>query len=102
MISKACDPAEFFRKVETHDVLEMIYTAEQKATSVERILYHPNRCNTAKRTACREYAEALKSLIGYFRYPIRPPVSETLLEHFQHSETAIERNRASMFDAPTT
>jgi hypothetical protein len=93
MISETCDLAEFFRKVETRDLLEMIYTAEQEATSAERSLYHPKGCPEANRKACHDYVEALKSLIGYLRYNVRLPVSEAWLEYFQHAESEIERYR---------
>lgn len=98
MISETCDLAEFFQKAETRDVLEMIYTAEQEATWAERSLYHPKRCGEANRKACREYVEALKSLIGYLRYNVRLPISEAWRVYFQHAETEIERYRR----APTT
>ena len=100
MISETCDLAEFFRNVETRDVLEVIYTAEQEATSAERSLYRPKRCPDADRRACREYVEALKSLIGYLRYNVRLPISEAWLEYFQHAESEISRYRRSPSGTP--
>jgi hypothetical protein len=102
MISEACDLAEFFRNVETRDIQDVIYTAEQEATSAERSLYHPRRCQEANRKDCREYVEALKSLIGYLRYHVRPPISEEWLGYFQHAEMELMRNRRSPKTSPTS
>lgn len=89
MISESYDLAEFFRSVSFRNSQDLIYNAVQEATGAERHLYRLDRSRNM--AACRDYVNALKSLIDYLRYQTRPPVSEHWLVHFQAMETALRQ-----------
>ena len=99
MISESYDVSEFFRKINPSDTLDLIHAAEQEATSAERSIYHPHRDLGASEGKCREYANALKSLIGYLRYPMHPPVEKRYRTLFQDAQVRLRQRRHGMFDS---
>lgn len=99
MISESYELSEFFRKINPSDKLELIHAAEQEATSAERALYHPRRALGASDGTCREYVEGLKSLIGYLRYHIRPPVAEKWHALFRDAEAKLGQHRHAMIES---
>lgn len=99
MISESYDLSEFFRKVKLNDPSELILTAEQEATSAERALYHPHRDLGASEGTCRQYVDGLKSLIGYLRYHMRPPVAEKWRALFRDAEGKLGQYRHAMIES---
>lgn len=99
MISESYDLSEFFRNVSLNDISELIFTAEQEATSAERALYHPRRALGASDGTCREYVVGLKSLIGYLRYHMRPPVAEKWRALFHDAEGKLGHVRHAMIES---
>lgn len=91
MISESCDIKEFFREIAPGDALDLIHAAEKEATAAERRLYKTQKASGNIQTCCREYADALKTLIGYLRYSVKTPVSPKWLPLFQDAQKAFLR-----------
>ena len=72
MISTRCDISDFVEAIENKDYLDIIYLADQEATAAER-LYFKNGVDVNEKHKCsRDYASALKNLISFLRYGVRP------------------------------
>lgn len=72
MISPSYDIHEFIDAVEDKGYLEIIYLADQEATTAERLLYNPKTSQEAKREGSEIYANQLKSFLCFLRCDVKP------------------------------
>ena len=72
MISPSYDIHEFIYAVEDKGYLDIIYLADQEATSAERLLYNPKTSREAKREGSERYADQLKSFLCFLRCDVKP------------------------------
>ena len=72
MISNTCSIDEFVKKVLNRDFLDIVYLAEKEATEAERKFYCQKAVAQAKRDDIWKYAQALKDLLDYLRFSVKP------------------------------
>jgi len=73
MISSSFDFREFSESVKNLNDTGVIYLADKEALEAERLIYQNKKpiseCDEQK---IRDYAKALKTLIEYIRYEVKP------------------------------
>jgi len=81
MISSNFEFKEFSDTAKGLDNYCVIHLANKEATEVERLMYRKKkRTNDFDEQKLFDYAKALKNLIGYIRYEVKPKTKDNATE----------------------